>query len=236
MWVVFSASCPVGGVSQVLDFPSVLVELLTESDGSSLAVCDSRKATSQLSHGYEKGVEDYLDKAFSTQAIGDQNSCPCKGLSSTSNNERDVKDMHDDIEHLIYDVHMDVSERCEGVGDEPNDKAKKFYKLVEDGKQEQYLGCKKFSKLSFLIRFYLLKRTHISNSDFLEIFREVLPDASNLPNSFNEARKLIKDIGLHYDKIVACRNDCMLYWKEHEATTSCHVFHSPRWKETQSEN
>uniref|UniRef100_A0A803N4P0 Transposase-associated domain-containing protein n=1 Tax=Chenopodium quinoa TaxID=63459 RepID=A0A803N4P0_CHEQI len=88
----------------------------------------------QSSHEYEKGVEDYLDKAFSTQAIEDQISCPCKvcyhrfwhrretifnhliangikpgtegwhcyekGLSSTSNTERDVEDMHDDIEHI----------------------------------------------------------------------------------------------------------------------------------------
>ncbi|XP_021724321.1 uncharacterized protein LOC110691691 [Chenopodium quinoa] len=166
--------------------------------------------------------------------------CYEKGLSSTSNTERDVEDMHDDIERLIYDVHRDVAERYEGVGDEPNDEAKKFYKLVEDGKQELYPGCKKNSKLSFLIRFYLLKCTHgltnIEISDFLELFREVLPDASNLPNSFNEARRLIKDLGLHYDKIDACRNDYMLYWKEHEAATSCHVCHAPRWKETQTEN
>uniref|UniRef100_A0A803MDR6 Transposase-associated domain-containing protein n=1 Tax=Chenopodium quinoa TaxID=63459 RepID=A0A803MDR6_CHEQI len=120
----------------------------------------------QSSHEYEKGVEDYLDKAFSSRAIGDQITCPCKacyhrfwhrretvfnhliangiepgtegwhcyekGMSSTSNTKRDVEDMHDDIERLIYDVHRDVAERYEGVGDEPNDEAKKFYKLVED--------------------------------------------------------------------------------------------------------
>uniref|UniRef100_A0A803MT41 Transposase-associated domain-containing protein n=1 Tax=Chenopodium quinoa TaxID=63459 RepID=A0A803MT41_CHEQI len=99
----------------------------------------------QSSHEYEKGVEDYLDKSFSTRAIGDQITCPCKvsdhrfwhcketvfnhliakgiepgteewhcyekGMSSTSNTERDVEDMHYDIERLIYDVRRDVAER-----------------------------------------------------------------------------------------------------------------------------
>ncbi|CAO2837792.1 unnamed protein product [Amaranthus hypochondriacus] len=32
----------------------------------------------QSSNEYEKGVLDYLDRAFATQAIGDQIICPCK--------------------------------------------------------------------------------------------------------------------------------------------------------------
>uniref|UniRef100_A0A803MT59 Ty3 transposon capsid-like protein domain-containing protein n=1 Tax=Chenopodium quinoa TaxID=63459 RepID=A0A803MT59_CHEQI len=60
--------------------------------------------------------------------------CYKKGMSTTSNNKRDVEDMHGDIKRLIYDVYKVVAERYEGVGDEPNDEAKIFYKLVEDGK------------------------------------------------------------------------------------------------------
>ncbi|XP_056695504.1 uncharacterized protein [Spinacia oleracea] len=78
--------------------------------------------------------------------------------------------------------------------------------------------------------------TNVATSNILDFIREVLPDASKVPNSFNEAKKLIKDLGLHSDKIDACRNDCMLYWKEHKAATSCHVCHASRWKETETIN
>lgn len=33
-----------------------------------------------------------------------------------------------------------------------------------------------------------------------------------LPSSFYESKKMIKRLGLSYDKIDACPNHCMLYW------------------------
>ena len=47
---------------------------------------------------------------------------------------------------------------------------------------------------------------------------------------------MVKDLGLQYDKIHACHNDCMLYWKEHECATSCHVCHASRWKDKRNEH
>ena len=37
-------------------------------------------------------------------------------------------------------------------------------------------------------------------------------------------------LGLDYQKIHACPNDCMLFWDEHEQATSCHVCGASRWK------
>uniref|UniRef100_A0A7N2LMQ0 Uncharacterized protein n=1 Tax=Quercus lobata TaxID=97700 RepID=A0A7N2LMQ0_QUELO len=37
---------------------------------------------------------------------------------------------------------------------------------------------------------------------------------AELPDSLYEAKKMIRDLGLDYVKIDACRNNCMLYWKE----------------------
>ena len=45
---------------------------------------------------------------------------------------------------------------------------------------------------------------------------ELLPNGSNLSDSYYEAKKMIKDLGLSYKKIDSCVNDCMLYWKEDE--------------------
>ncbi|XP_019260528.1 PREDICTED: uncharacterized protein LOC109238508 [Nicotiana attenuata] len=50
---------------------------------------------------------------------------------------------------------------------------------------------------------------------------ELLPDGADLPKSYYEAKKIIQDLGLSYNKIDACTNDCMLYWKEDVLLDSC---------------
>ncbi|XP_044499442.1 uncharacterized protein LOC123220908 [Mangifera indica] len=151
--------------------------------------------------------------------------------------QSDKRDMGDDIDGLLHDTFRGVinedipcnQEFREGQTDE----AKKFFKLLEEGKEELYLGCQNFSKLSFTIRLYLLKCIHgISNvaiTNILELLREAFPHAK-LPTSFNVAKKMVKDLGLEYQKIHACPNDCMLFWDENETLSSCKVCGASRWK------
>ncbi|KAK3219476.1 hypothetical protein Dsin_013446 [Dipteronia sinensis] len=39
----------------------------------------------------------------------------------------------------------------------PNDDARRFYNLLKDAEQELYPGCKKFTKLSFIVRLFHTK-------------------------------------------------------------------------------
>lgn len=48
--------------------------------------------------------------------------------------------------------------------------------------------------------------------------------------SFNKARKVIRNLGLNYEKIHACPNDYMLFWKDNEKDENCFVCGSSRWK------
>ncbi|GAB2275877.1 hypothetical protein Dimus_039158 [Dionaea muscipula] len=161
-------------------------------------------------------------------------------------NETDVKDgdeeLHcdedDDIDGLLHDRFRDVLNECdngksvEGASNVAD--VEKAFKLVEQGKEELYPGCKNFSKLSFTIRLHLWKCDHgISNTafeDLLNLFKEVLPTEAHLPGSFNEAQKVVKELGLDYKKIHACPNDCMLFWKEYKDATNCRVYGVCRWK------
>ncbi|XP_074322756.1 uncharacterized protein LOC141659726 [Apium graveolens] len=106
----------------------------------------------------------------------------------------------------------------------PNDDAKKFYGHLEEGKQPLYPGCKKFSRLSFIIRLYSLKCIHgISESgfgDLLELIKDAFPEA-HIPLSFNASKNVIKDLGLDYQRIHACPNNCMLFWAENEKEENC---------------
>ncbi|XP_059292571.1 uncharacterized protein LOC132046040, partial [Lycium ferocissimum] len=73
-----------------------------------------------------------------------------------------------------------------------------------------------------------------SNESFTMLLKmlkeELLPDGADLPNSYYEAKKVIRDLGLSYHKIDACVNDCMLYWKEDNLLDSCKVCGASRWK------
>lgn len=84
-----------------------------------------------------------------------------------------------------------------------------------------------------MIRLFIFKCDHrlinVAFGDLLKLLRDVLPDAK-LPSSFNEAKSVLKALGLNYTKIDACPNDCMLYWEEHADATSCHVCETPRRK------
>ena len=47
---------------------------------------------------------------------------------------------------------------------------------------------------------------------------------------------MIGGLGLSYNKIHACPNDCMLYRKEYENDTECHVCKTSRYLEDKDSN
>ncbi|XP_073045933.1 uncharacterized protein [Primulina eburnea] len=119
-------------------------------------------------------------------------------------------------------------------GEEPNDEAKKFYRLLKDSEQPTYPGCDT-SKLSVLVKLLHIKSIgRWSNESFdmlLQLLKQILPIGSNLPESYYDSKKIIKDLGLSYQKIDACKNDCMLYWKEEDKSNMCKICGASRWKE-----
>jgi hypothetical protein len=53
-----------------------------------------------------------------------------------------------------------------------------------------------------------------SNTTFsflLEFINELLPSDAPLPKDTYEAKKYMRDLELGYEKIMACRNECMLF-------------------------
>ena len=51
-----------------------------------------------------------------------------------------------------------------------------------------------------------------------------------LPSSNYEAKKIVNDLGLHYEKIDACTDDCTLYYKEFSKATQCPICKLLRWQ------
>ncbi|XP_055961889.1 uncharacterized protein LOC130015557 [Mercurialis annua] len=173
------------------------------------------------------------------------------GESSSQSYGKEIEDYEsddDDVQDILKDLYPNIADfdTSDGIstssqregqreGHEPNDDAKTFYKLLKDSEQPIYNNCKT-SKLSALVNLLYIKSVgRWSNESFdmlLKLLKDkILPIDSTLPESYYEAKKIIADLGLSYEKIDVCENDCMLYWKEEQESDICKICGESRWKE-----
>jgi len=74
------------------------------------------------------------------------------------------------------------------------------------------------------------KWSNKSINDLLQILQLALPKGSNIPATFVEAQKIIAKLGLKYEKIHVCPNNCQLYWKDKKDDDFCSKCKASRWK------
>ena len=109
-----------------------------------------------------------------------------------------------------------------------------FFWLLKDSLDPVYDGCKSL-KMSTLVKLLHIKTLgRWSNESFTIVLKfmkeELLPNGSNLPDSYYEVKKMTKDLGLFYEKIDSCVNGCMLYWNEDVKLDTCKVCGASKWK------
>jgi Zn ribbon nucleic-acid-binding protein len=97
-------------------------------------------------------------------------------------------------------------------------------------------GKTRHNKLSATVHLYNLKCLgRVTNTIFLallEFVNQLLPnDDEALPDNTYQAKKFIRDMGLGYEKIPACRNDCILFWKDNKNLESCLKCGQSKWKD-----
>ncbi|KAA0048233.1 transposase [Cucumis melo var. makuwa] len=147
-------------------------------------------------------------------------------VSSKMENTVDEKYEHD---NLFNTVNM-----FQSAHDESCNTSNTFDTMFDDAKKSLYPECKKFTKLSALMRFYNLKvRYGWSNTSFSEllfIISDLRSNNNEIPTSLYEAKKTLGALGLSYQKINACPNDYYLYRKEYANSTKCPKCGLSRWK------
>lgn len=101
----------------------------------------------------------------------------------------------------------------------------RLYNLMNEANVELYPGSTKMKKLEYLVRLYQIKCSGgVSDktvSSFLKLTKSILPDGETLPDNFYQAKRLVRGIGLKYEKIDVCPNDCMIYWKTTASLHKC---------------
>jgi hypothetical protein len=68
------------------------------------------------------------------------------------------------------------------------------------------------SKFAFSINCY---------KELVDLISEVLPTGHKMPNDMYQSKKLLEGLGMEYDKIDVCQDNCMLFWKEHGREQKC---------------
>ncbi|XP_058003975.1 uncharacterized protein LOC110659856 [Hevea brasiliensis] len=156
------------------------------------------------------------------------------GVSSQGNYRvrQDVEELHYEKDRVENESQLDEI-NIEQSEDTSSRRTSEFENLLKDVNVELYPGCKTFSRLSFILQLYHLKClngwTGKSFTMLLELLVDAFPEGTSLPKSHYEAKKVIKALGLNYEKIHSCVNDCMLFWGEREKQELCHVCGSCRW-------
>jgi hypothetical protein len=110
-----------------------------------------------------------------------------------------------------------------------------FADVMKEAKRQLYPGCTQFSKFSFVVRLLHLKSFYrISNTAFtaiLKLLAEAFPSCNTIPKSYNDAKNLLKVLGLVYDSIHVCPNNCVLFRKQYAKLHNCPFCAMSRWKD-----
>ncbi|KAG8497137.1 hypothetical protein CXB51_008384 [Gossypium anomalum] len=192
------------------------------SSGTSSTINPTYPDTDYHQNVRQDDMEDMLRDAFNMRSHGEQSFPPDFIISEDCN--------------ITGNVFCETG--TSAPNEEPNEEAAKFYNLLNEMNEELYEGSK-YSKLSFCIRLFHLKClggwTGNSFTMLLEFLREMFPFAK-IPQSCQDMKRLIIDLGLGYDKIHSCPNDCMLYWGDQKNQQSCHVCGKSRWMNSNTED
>ncbi|GJS34581.1 uncharacterized protein Tco_0532963 [Tanacetum coccineum] len=147
-------------------------------------------------------------------------------VSDTNHEENDSNDDNhqDNLDEMLHDAEINVDEK----------NVKKLQQLFVEAEKALYNGCKKFTKISFVLRLLDLKaKNNWSDKSFttlLELLHEAFPEDNELPVSTYKAKKLTCPMGLEVQRIHACPNDCILYRKAYKDLHECPVCMESRYK------
>ncbi|XP_057418249.1 uncharacterized protein LOC130712428 [Lotus japonicus] len=175
----------------------------------------------------------------------------CKGIdknyicwSNHGESRFDSGDAADSVRSASFGAEEDacdgdrVEEMAKAVEDDLRDCPQMFERLKNDAGTLLYNGCSKFTRLSAVLKLYNLKAangwTDTSFTNLLTLLKDMLPEGNVLPGRLYEAKQMLCSIGMSYERIHACPNDCILFRNEYESLKSCPKCKAPRYKKENS--
>jgi hypothetical protein len=72
--------------------------------------------------------------------------------------------------------------------------------------------------------------------ELLRLFNDVLPSNHKIPTDMYPSKKLLPSLSMEYEKINVCKDNCMIFYKEHKNEKKCLKCGKPRFVEVINED
>ncbi|KAL6520573.1 hypothetical protein OROMI_032133 [Orobanche minor] len=146
-----------------------------------------------------------------------------------------VNQVHTGMEDMVRDVvGPDFNWGAQFEDHTPNRDAQGFYDLLKSAEEPLFDGCKTHTKLSAMCELFNIKSDYnlpeACYDRLTTMMKNLIPEGDLLPNNFYKTKRELAKLGLEYKRIHACKNHCMLYYKENEHLQECNVCQQPRYK------
>ena len=127
-------------------------------------------------------------------------------------------DDYDKMDEMLDDLREDIDIPSESV-DPPTAEVKKFFDLLK-ASEEPLHEYTSVSILAFVTRLVAIKSKFALSrncyQELLKLFSDVLPPNHKMPKDLYQSKKLLSGLGMDYQKIDVCTDNCMIFWKEHK--------------------
>ena len=125
-------------------------------------------------------------------------------------------------ENVVYDNVPDISPNVSHV--DYNSDYDKYNRLVREVQTPLYPSSEHTLLGTVMEQMTIKNKQGKTNKCFdadMALMKKVFPKGNSCPVDYDEVKIMLADLGLEVQKIDACVNNCMLYYKENEAEDEC---------------
>jgi hypothetical protein len=121
-----------------------------------------------------------------------------------------MEEILDDVRHELLTVDSENPGQPTDYEDPATPKVQKFFELLK-AVEEPLHEHTKATVLVFVTRLMAIKSKFAFSNNF---YKELLNLISDVLPENHKSKKLLSGLGMDYEKIDVCDNNCMLFWKE----------------------
>jgi hypothetical protein len=136
--------------------------------------------------------------------------------------ESDGNEDEDRMDEMVADIGREY-EIGSGEQGEPSE-VQNFYRLFAAADEKVHDGTD-VTVLQAVTRLMMMKsKYNFSNlcyNDMVKLIIDLILTKHNIPKDLYQSKKIMAVLGMEYEKIDVCEENCMLFWKEHKDATKC---------------
>jgi hypothetical protein len=150
--------------------------------------------------------------------------------------DEDDRSGDDRMDEMLDAIRSELETNPEDL---PTPKVQKFFDMLK-ASEELLHEHTTVSVLAFFTRITSIKsKFAFSNKcyrELLRLFSDVLPSNHKMPKDMYQSKKLLSALGMEYEKIDVCKDNCMIFYKEHKNEKKCLKCGKPRFIEVVNED